>query len=75
MKLQQHFRLICAGADRWDWFRSENAALPHGSGTDRILTDRDFVLIDAGGTFKGYVADVTRVSRLVAFHMSHSWLN
>lgn len=41
---------------------AENAALPHGSGTDRVLTDRDLVLIDAGGTFRGYVADVTRVS-------------
>ena len=41
---------------------AENAALPHGSGTDRVLTDKDFILIDAGGTFRGYVADVTRVS-------------
>jgi Xaa-Pro aminopeptidase len=39
------------------------------------LTDRDFILIDAGGTFKGYVADVTRVSRSVALHMSYTWLN
>ena len=39
----------------------ENAALPHGSGTDRKLGKEDMVLIDAGGSFGGYVADITRV--------------
>ncbi|KAK7693663.1 hypothetical protein QCA50_003233 [Cerrena zonata] len=38
----------------------ENAALPHGSGTDRVLGKHDFILIDAGGTLHGYVSDVTR---------------
>ena len=39
----------------------ENAALPHGSGTDRVLTKEDYVLIDCGGSLHGYYSDVTRV--------------
>lgn len=38
----------------------ENAALPHGSGTDRVLSKADFVLIDCGGSLHGYNSDVTR---------------
>ncbi|KAI0313629.1 Creatinase/aminopeptidase [Amylostereum chailletii] len=38
----------------------ENAALPHGAGTDRELTPSDFVLVDCGGELHGYVSDVTR---------------
>ena len=48
---------------------SENAALPHGSGTDRILGENDLILIDVGGKFHGYVSDVTRVS-VFFFHFS-----
>lgn len=40
----------------------ENAALPHGTGTDRVLKKEDFALIDAGGQFRGYTSDITRVS-------------
>ena len=43
---------------------SENAALPHGSGTDRELGEGDFALIDCGGSLHGYQSDVTRVSAL-----------
>jgi len=39
-----------------------NAALPHGSGTDRFLGKNEFALIDAGGRWGGYIADITRVS-------------
>ncbi|THH20377.1 hypothetical protein EW146_g973 [Bondarzewia mesenterica] len=39
----------------------ENAALPHGSGTDRQLGSSDFILIDCGGSLHGYESDVTRV--------------
>ncbi|ORY35676.1 peptidase M24, structural domain-containing protein [Naematelia encephala] len=42
----------------------ENAALPHGSGTDRALGKEDFVLIDAGGRWGGYIADITRTFAL-----------
>ncbi|CAL1704960.1 unnamed protein product [Somion occarium] len=42
----------------------ENAALPHGSGTDRILGNHDFILIDCGGELHGYVSDVTRTFAL-----------
>lgn len=39
-----------------------DAAEPHGSGTDLALSKEDFVLIDVGGEWGGYVADITRVS-------------
>lgn len=39
----------------------ENAALPHGSGTDRVLGAHDFVLVDCDGGLHGYQSDVTRV--------------
>jgi len=41
---------------------SANAALPHGASSSYKLKKEDFVLIDAGGKFHGYVADITRVS-------------
>ncbi|KIP08153.1 hypothetical protein PHLGIDRAFT_104720 [Phlebiopsis gigantea 11061_1 CR5-6] len=51
-----------------------NAALPHGSGTDRTLAKEDFVLVDCGGSLHGYVSDVTRTfaledSRIPAEHL------
>ncbi|BEI79821.1 hypothetical protein CcaverHIS002_0103500 [Cutaneotrichosporon cavernicola] len=42
----------------------ENAALPHGSGTDRFLQKDEVVLIDAGGKWGGYVSDITRTFAL-----------
>jgi len=42
----------------------ENAALPHGSGTDRILGKEDFILIDCGGSLHGYSSDITRTFAL-----------
>ncbi|CAK9785375.1 unnamed protein product [Cutaneotrichosporon oleaginosum] len=42
----------------------ENAALPHGSGTDRFLQADELVLIDAGGKWGGYVSDITRTFAL-----------
>ncbi|KAJ9125883.1 hypothetical protein QFC24_002667 [Naganishia onofrii] len=42
----------------------ENAALPHGTGTDRALRKEDFALIDAGGQFRGYTSDITRTFAL-----------
>ncbi|KAF7975300.1 hypothetical protein HWV62_10072 [Athelia sp. TMB] len=42
----------------------ENAALPHGRGSDRILAKSDFTLIDAGGLLHGYSSDVTRTFAL-----------
>jgi len=55
--------LAAAGlVDRWALVLfGENAALPHGSGTDRVLGKTDFILIDAGGVLFGYHSDVTRV--------------
>ncbi|GJE95184.1 creatinase/aminopeptidase [Phanerochaete sordida] len=41
-----------------------NAALPHGSGTDRRLRKRDMVLVDVGASLHGYVSDVTRTFAL-----------
>ncbi|KAF9228642.1 peptidase M24 [Gyrodon lividus] len=42
----------------------ENAALPHGTGTDRVLDISDLILIDAGGVLFGYHSDVTRTFQL-----------
>ncbi|KAG1736725.1 peptidase M24, structural domain-containing protein [Suillus lakei] len=42
----------------------ENAALPHGSGSDRALGKADFILIDAGGVLLEYHSDVTRTFML-----------
>jgi Xaa-Pro aminopeptidase len=41
-----------------------NAALPHGSGTDRTLGIHDLILIDAGGSLHGYFSDITRTFAL-----------
>lgn len=42
----------------------ENAALPHGKGTDRTLGKDDLALIDCGGTWGGYTSDITRTFSL-----------
>ncbi|KAF9458662.1 peptidase M24, structural domain-containing protein [Collybia nuda] len=42
----------------------ENAALPHGSGTDRALSESDFALFDCTGSLHGYFSDVTRTVAL-----------
>ncbi|KAG6917790.1 hypothetical protein DXG01_001062 [Tephrocybe rancida] len=42
----------------------ENAALPHGSGTDRALGASDFALFDCTGSLHGYYSDVTRTVAL-----------
>ncbi|KAJ7093234.1 Creatinase aminopeptidase [Mycena epipterygia] len=42
----------------------ENAALPHGSGTDRILGKTDFALFDCTASLHGYQSDVTRTVAL-----------
>lgn len=41
---------------------SENAALPHGSGSNRLLGKSDFALFDCTASLHGYQSDVTRVS-------------
>ena len=43
---------------------TENAALPHGSGTDRTLARTDFALFDCTASLHGYYSDVTRVRTL-----------
>ncbi|KDQ33870.1 hypothetical protein PLEOSDRAFT_1080922 [Pleurotus ostreatus PC15] len=42
----------------------ENAALPHGSGTNRVLQKEDFALFDCTGQLHGYWSDVTRTVAL-----------
>ena len=37
-----------------------NSALPHGMLTDRALGRDEFLLIDYGGRYEGYPADITR---------------
>lgn len=58
--------LAAAGlTERWALVLfGENAALPHGSGSDRALGKSDFILIDAGGLLFEYNSDVTRTFML-----------
>ncbi|KAJ7184256.1 peptidase M24, structural domain-containing protein [Mycena filopes] len=42
----------------------ENAALPHGAGTDRALGKHDFALFDCTANLHGYQSDVTRTVAL-----------
>jgi hypothetical protein len=49
----------------------ENAALPHGSGTDRALGEHDLALFDVGGSLHGYMSDVTRVRPTFLSHVTH----
>ena len=37
-----------------------DAALPHGSSTERVLAPGDVVLVDTGGGLHGYQSDITR---------------
>lgn len=68
--------LVLFGGDMLHWYlqydvhkangmSTENAALPHGSGTDKTLGPSDYALIDCGGSLHGYKSDVTRVCRMV----------
>ena len=36
------------------------SAFPHGSNLERIIQDRDFVIVDIGATYKSYRSDITR---------------
>ncbi|KAJ7445714.1 Creatinase/aminopeptidase [Mycena galericulata] len=47
----------------------ENAALPHGSGTDRALGKADFALFDCTASLHGYQSDVTRTVALPGFEI------
>ncbi|MEM7737749.1 MAG: M24 family metallopeptidase [Deinococcota bacterium] len=38
----------------------ENSAFPHGTISDRTLQEGDIVLVDFGGSYGGYPADITR---------------
>ena len=50
-------------------FTLDNAALPHGSSTDKTLGKTDFALFDCGASLHGYYSDVTRVGgKIVAVH-------
>jgi Xaa-Pro aminopeptidase len=42
----------------------DNAALPHGGGTDKTLGKADFALFDCGASLHGYYSDVTRTVAL-----------
>ena len=38
----------------------ENSALPHGTVSNRVLSENEYLLIDYGGRYNGYPADITR---------------
>lgn len=43
--------MVCVG---------ENAALPHYTGSDGVITEGKCLMVDFGGTWKGYWSDMTR---------------
>ena len=53
-----------------------NAALPHYSGSERVVQEKDVVLLDIGGKYKGLCSDMTRTvfvggmteEELIAYH-------
>lgn len=42
----------------------ENSSLPHGTPTDRVVKNGDFITMDFGARFNGYSADMTRTVAL-----------
>ncbi|BEI87626.1 uncharacterized protein CcaverHIS019_0103440 [Cutaneotrichosporon cavernicola] len=65
LALSDYGALILFGGESLPYLADEeNAALPHGSGTDRFLQKDEVVLIDAGGKWGGYVSDITRTFAL-----------
>ena len=50
--------------------KKDNAALPHGSGTDKSLGKAEFALFDCVASLHGYYSDVTRVGHL-PFSIAH----
>ncbi|KAF7311558.1 Peptidase-M24 domain-containing protein [Mycena kentingensis (nom. inval.)] len=53
----------------------ENAALPHGAGTDRTLGQGDFALFDCGASLHGYKSDVTRTVAISASRIPQEHLD
>ncbi|PVF98193.1 Creatinase/aminopeptidase [Serendipita vermifera] len=55
----------------------ENAALPHGGGTNRQLGEEDFALFDIMGSLHGYYSDLTRTvaipSSKIPSQKLHTW--
>ena len=42
------------------WLLGTRSALPHGVATDKVIEKGDFVTLDYGAYYKGYVSDITR---------------
>jgi Xaa-Pro aminopeptidase len=57
-------KMIELGADKtWDRFivaSGYRGAMPHGSASDKIIDDGDFVTFDIGCFYQGYSSDLTR---------------
>ncbi|KAL1669318.1 peptidase M24, structural domain-containing protein [Schizophyllum commune] len=47
----------------------DNAALPHGTGTDRVLGANDYALFDCTADLHGYKSDLTRTVALPSAHI------
>jgi len=52
----------------------ENAAFPHGSGSNLILKKNHMILMDVGGSLHGYESDVTRTFALEKSEISEEAL-
>ena len=52
--MQLHLHLIQS------WLLGQRSALPHGVATEKVIEKGDFVTMDYGAYYQGYVSDITR---------------
>ena len=62
LELEFHMRKQGADSSSFDIIVASGArsALPHGVASDKVIENGDFVTLDFGAYYKGYVSDITR---------------
>ena len=66
LELEFFMRKLGASSTSFDTIiaSGERSALPHGVASERVLQDGEFVKMDFGAYYKGYVSDITRTVML-----------
>jgi Xaa-Pro aminopeptidase len=61
-ELEFHMRSLGAASSSFDIIvaSGHRSALPHGVASDKVIESGDFVTLDFGAYYKGYVSDITR---------------
>lgn len=62
LELEHHMLLIGASTNAFTTIiaSGQRSALPHGVASDKVLESGDFVTMDFGAVYEGYVSDLTR---------------